>query len=190
MVKYVAWLVVVQSAGRQPPHRWRTAVVREHTFYSFIACSTMRIKKHLLAFAVVPVMGLGLLGVSSASAHGFGWGGMRNATPQEIATNQQAMFEDQATLLGISTDDLKQKWSEGKDLRAIATELGISDEQFKEKMKAKHEAQVKSHVQALVEQGIITQAQADARLAALQTRMQHAPKGRGGMRGMHPGGPF
>lgn len=157
--------------------------------YSITAFETMSMRKRILAIATLPVIGLGVLGANMASAHG--WGPfMGTATPEEIATHQQSMFQEQATLLGISADDLKQKWAEGKDLREIAADLGISDEQLKEKMKSVHQERMRTHLQALVDKGVITQAQADQRLAAVQVRLKDGSRGRGGMRGMHPGGPF
>ena len=66
-------------------------------------------KRSYLAYIVAPLAGLGLLaGAQVASAHGFfGLFGNRSATPQQIAANQQTAFQNEASLLGISLDDVK-----------------------------------------------------------------------------------
>lgn len=133
-----------------------------------------QIKKKLLFYALVPVLGLGLFGASIASAHGLFWSG---ASAEEISTRQQAMFESQAKILGISVDQYKTYWSEGKNLREIASELGISDEQLQTNMKNAANERMKSHMQALVDKGVITQAQADSRLKFMETRVESGKKG-------------
>jgi TRAP-type uncharacterized transport system substrate-binding protein len=92
------------------------------------------------------------------------------ATPEEIATRQQEMFQKQADLLGISVDKVKEGWVNGKDIMTIATENGITKEQLKQKMKDAQAAAHKSELQALVAKGVITQAQADQRLKVLQDK--------------------
>ena len=144
-------------------------------------------KRKIMAYAVAPaVLGFGLLGANIASAHGL-FAGFNNLTPIEIATKQSALFQNEATLLGISIDKVKEGWSQGKTLQQIAADNGVTADQLKQKMQDNRAAQMKSALQTLVSQGVITQAQADARLAFMQTRMQNASKGNGrghGMRGM------
>lgn len=150
----------------------------------------MFMKKSLLAYALVPAIGLGAIGVGFASAHGpmFGAG----ATPDEIATRQTEMFTTHATLLGVSVDEVKQAWAEGKTMREFAAAKGITDEQLKEKMQTARKAQMETHMSALVAKGVITQAQADQHKAAMEKRMtegggKKGEKGRGGFGG-HRGG--
>lgn len=129
-------------------------------------------------------MSLVALGAVSASAMGFG--GMSNLTPDEIATKQSTMFQEQATLIGATVDEVKTAWAEGKDLRTLAKEKGLTDEQLKAKMTAKRDEQMKSMLTSLVTKGVITQAQADKRLATMLA--QKANKKEGGKRGgMHGG---
>lgn len=139
-------------------------------------------KKKLALFALAPLLGLGLLGAGTASA--YGWSFLNSANPEEIASRQQAMFENQAKILGISADQYKTYWAEGKNLREIASELGISDEQLQTNMKNAGRQQMKTHMQALVDKGVITQAQADNRLEFMETRINSHMGGRmGGMMG-------
>lgn len=141
-------------------------------------------KKKMIAYASLPVLGLSLLGAGTASAHGM-FGGFGSRTPEEIATAQKTMFEEQSKLLGVSVDELKEGWAEGKSLKDIATAKGITDEQLQAKFKEVKIQKMKSNLQALVDKGVITQAQADKRSQVMQTRLESA-KGRMG-KGMHHG---
>ncbi|OGL89003.1 hypothetical protein A3I42_04720 [Candidatus Uhrbacteria bacterium RIFCSPLOWO2_02_FULL_49_11] len=139
-------------------------------------------KKKNIMYALVPVIALGMiLGVQAVSAHGW-FGMMGNATPAEIATRQQSMFQQQADLLEVSVDDVKDAWAQGKTMRELAQEKGITDAQLQEKMKAQRETQMKAHLQALLNQGVITQAQADQRTAWMSQQAANGIKGFG-MRG-------
>lgn len=128
-------------------------------------------------------MGAALLSMAPLSAaHAFDG---RKPTADEIATRQNAQFQREAELLGLSVDVIKAGWAEGKNIAAIAAEHGITQDQLKQKIKDAETAEMKAHMQALVDKGVITQAQADQRLAAMQTKLagkrQHGPgMGRGG----------
>ena len=78
---------------------------------------------------------------------------------------------------GISIDEVKAAWAAGKDLVELAEEHGISKEQLKTKMEEARKAHMKSQLQALVEKGVITQDQADARLESLEA--EHDKRGMG-----------
>ena len=142
-------------------------------------------KKKLLAYAVLPALALTLVGVGTASAHGFGFGGIfgKSAPPEEIATRQQEMFSQQAAMLGVSADVIKQSWADGKTLQEIAAANGISEADLQAKMKDAARQKMTEHMQALVSGGVVTQAQADARLKFMQSQMDSGKMGRhkGGM---------
>ena len=132
-------------------------------------------KQKIFVYFVPAVLGFSLLGSGIASAHGFMGRGMGvvNLTPEEIANRQTAMFENQAKLLGVSVETIKNGWAAGKSFQEIATENNITVEQLKEKMKTAHLEQMKTHMNALVSKGVITQAQADQRLSVVQTMLQN-----------------
>lgn len=132
--------------------------------------------KKLFTYALLPMLGLGILGAGTASAHGFF---MMNAAPEEIASRQQAMFEANAKLLGVSVDDVKNAWASGKTLRELAEEKGITEEQLKQKVKDARLLELKSQLQTLVEKGVITQAQADQRLQVMQKNVSDGKRHRG-----------
>lgn len=137
-------------------------------------------KKYLLipAFAV-----LALLGGGAALAQG-GMGGMFLGDPTVAAQRFDSQMSEHASLLGISVDEMKNYWSQGKNLEEIAKEKGISDTDLQAKMKAARQEQMKQFLQTLVTQGKITQAQADARLKFMNENQGKHPQMKGGMRGM------
>ena len=141
-------------------------------------------KKKIFSYAVLPVMAFALLGVSQASAHG--WFGMgSSATPEQTAQRQNDMFQQQANLLGASVDEVKNAWAQGKTMQQLATEKGISAEQLQQKMQDAAKAKMKEHLQTLVSQGVITQAQADQRQTFMEQKMQNGKFG--GKHGMMMG---
>jgi hypothetical protein len=94
------------------------------------------------------------------------------------------MFERQAQILGLGVDEVKNAWAEGKTMRQIIEEKGISLDQIQARMKEARLAELKSNLQTLVGKGVITQVQADKRLAAVQSAAQN---GFGSMRRMGGG---
>lgn len=143
-------------------------------------------KKKMLAYAFLPVLGLSLVGVNAASAHGM-FGGLGSATPEEIATRHTKMFEQEANILGLSVDEVKAAWAEGKNLQELAKEKGIKQEDIQARMKAAALERMKDQLSALVDKGVITQAQADKRLEVMQNKMQNV---KGKMKVKHRGMKF
>lgn len=138
-------------------------------------------RKYLTYAGILPVVTLGIIGAGVASAHG-GWfgGGINKATPEEISSRFNTMFQKEADLLGISVEDVKNAWASGKTLSDLAKEKGISLQDLQNRMKEAAKANMKTEIQALVDRGIITQAQADARLKFMETKVDsHMMKGFG-----------
>lgn len=136
--------------------------------------------KHKVLLSFIPALGLvGVLGASAA--YGRGFGGFRNLTPDEIVSQQQTMFQKEAGILGIGVDDVKNAWAEGKTLWQIAEEKGISQEQLNARIKESQIKELKLRLQTLADKGVISQAQADKRLQAMQKKIDNK-KSRGGMR--------
>lgn len=122
-----------------------------------------------------------------ASAHGFGMMGGPWLTADERVKAQTEIFQRHAEMLGITVEEAKQYWAEGKTVLEIAQAKGISQEQLRDKMKAYQKARQKERLQELVSAGVITQAQADARLAAIESRVAQFGLGKLGGRGGHRG---
>jgi hypothetical protein len=122
--------------------------------------------KKILLYGIIPaaMVGFGAAGISLVSAHGFGLGfGENNLTADQIAERQTEMFQKEADILGVSVEEVKSAWAEGKNMRQLAEEKGLT-EQIQEKIKTEREAQMKNRLQTLVDKGVITQAQADQRI--------------------------
>lgn len=128
----------------------------------------MKYKKTL--YAALPMLGIGVVlgGMSIASAHGF------PNRPFGQKGDPTVMFQNDAALLGVSVDEVKNAWAEGKDIRTLAKEKGITEEALRAKMKATEEARMKEHLASLVSSGKMTQAEADTMLAEHKNREAEA----------------
>ena len=137
-----------------------------------------KFNKSVLAYAILPVLGaFALVGVNNASADnglsGIGWFKLgfnlfSLFTPQQIAAQQQAMFQFQATVASASLDEVKNAWVEGKSIEKLAREKGVTNAKIKVRMMEAQLAKFKLFLQTLVSQNVITQVQADKRLALFQ----------------------
>lgn len=142
-------------------------------------------KKRFIVYSVLPVLGLALLlGVGNPAKAFFDGFGV-SASPDQIATRQQAMFQNEADILGVSVDEIKNAWAEGKTMQQLIKEKGLTQDQVQARMKEAQTKQLKVQMQALVDKGVITQAQADKRLQVMQTQSNKIGKigKRGGMMG-------
>lgn len=135
-------------------------------------------KKYI--YAAIPAVSIALAAALPAAAHGpMGMGFFGKGSPEQFATTQQTRFTEEANLLGVSVDVVKEAWAQGKNLFALATERGITKEQLQEKMKTLRTTQMKEHMQTLVSKGVITQAQADSRLKVMETATGKMKQGKG-----------
>lgn len=142
----------------------------------------MQLKKKYLAYAILPVLALVLIGATTAEAHGFreglggviGWFGLpANPLPAEqTAQIQQQMFESKAQILGISVDEVKAAWAQGKSPKEVIEEKGLNQKEIQARAREAVKQRMAEHLQILVQQGVITQAQAEARLEFLQDRLE------------------
>ncbi len=142
-------------------------------------------KKILLivpAIAIAAVLTAGI--VQAYSGFGFGHKNIDSAT---AAQNFENKLSQEADLLGITVEEMKTFWSQGKSIKDIANEKGITQDQLKAKMQAQRATEQKQWLQNLVDQGKLTQAQADSRLQTMQTKaasMKDKKANRRGFRSM------
>jgi hypothetical protein len=141
-------------------------------------------KNKLLKYSL-PALALALL-IGAGSAEAFGGGMNKNATPEQVATMHTQMFAEQAKLIGATVDEVKTAWANGTSFKELAKQKGITEDVLKAKMKAAHQAEMKARLQTLVDKGVITQAQADTRIATMQ-KMSDKVKGKKGKGGMGHG---
>jgi len=138
-------------------------------------------------YFLIPAIALvAILGASAAYAYGGPGFFMAKTDPVTMANNWEAKIQQEANLLGISLDEMKTDWAAGKTILDIAKEKGISQADLRTRQKNAQLDQMKQWLQALVSQGKITQAQADARLKAIQAKSASGGKvfGRHGLRMM------
>jgi hypothetical protein len=154
--------------------------------YSLKRHNTMK-RSHKIIAAAASTLALALAIPAIASAHGFGMMGGFGLTAEERVKAQTEIFQRHAEMLGITVDEAKQYWAEGKNVLEIAEAKGITQEQLREKMQAYRKQEQKERFHELVSAGVITQAQADARIATMESRSVQLGSGkgsRGGHRGM------
>lgn len=139
-------------------------------------------KTTLTKRALLGIATIAAAGALSASAMGMpGMSGMMsNLSSDEIASKHAEMFQKQVVLIGATSDEVKAAWAEGKDFVTLAKEKGVTEEQLKTKMKAERDTQMKTQLQNLVTKGVITQAQADKRLATMQSKFANKKEGKRG----------
>lgn len=123
-------------------------------------------KKKILTYGSMLAIAL-FFGVGVSQTNAF-WGGSRISLDERVAM-QQTMFDEQAKLLGLTVDEVKSAWANGQNIWELAKSKGITEEDLKAKMLALKETKIQEELKALVAKGVITQAQADARLNHMQT---------------------
>ncbi len=91
--------------------------------------------------------------------------GMRGKGGKGMYKDNGQMLANAATILGTTKEALQAQITTGKDLKEIVAAAGISETDFRTKMDALRQAEVKTRFAAEVAAGTLTQAQADQRLA-------------------------
>lgn len=134
-----------------------------------------KLKKYSI-YTSLPIAALALFISQSVSAHGWSWS--KNLDPQKVAQRQQEMFQEQANLLGTSVEKVKDSWAKGQTLADLAEEIGVSETDLQAKIKANRLAEMKSHLQSLVNQGVITQTQADQRYEFMSNKISNKAPGK------------
>ena len=113
-------------------------------------------KAYIMIAAVVLVASATGIAVANIGNNGF-------FNPEK----HQVMLEKKAEMLGIDIDALQAKMQEGQTLRDIFENEGVTKEEFM----AKKLEWMEQKLAAAVEDGRMTQEQADAKLASIQERM-------------------
>ena len=113
---------------------------------------------------------------------GRGNGIHKNLTDAERAAHRDQMDTQAASLLGISKTDLQAKLTAGIKMSDIVKASGISETDFRTKMDAVRQADMKTRLAADVASGKITQAQADQMITNMKNHtgmgMGHGKGGR------------
>ena len=80
--------------------------------------------------------------------------------------NQEKMIESRVEMLGLDLEEVRTKLSEGKTMREIISEAGITKEEMVENRKAL----MIEHINEFLADGKITQEEADKRLQWIEER--------------------
>lgn len=135
--------------------------------------------KKIFVYSMLGIGLFGLLGVGVASADGL-WGYGRMSA-EDMSQRFEEMTREKSGMLGVSPEQYKQSWAEGKNFREMAEEQGISQEEIRQRMQETRQVRMEQRLQALVEEGVISQEQAQERINYMQEHMgQRAGDGRGG----------
>ena len=131
--------------------------------------------KKIVLYSLIVASVLGIVATGISSAHG--WFG--NLSPEDLVAKFETMFQKKAEILGISVEDYKDGWAEGKTLKEIVEEQGITQEQFQERMIQEKEELMIEKLNTLVENRVITQEQADQKLSFMQEKFENMWSGEG-----------
>lgn len=136
---------------------------------------------------IAALLVVGVVGATSVYAqepanvfqHGRGPGGGRGPGLGD------AELEAAAEVLGMTTDEIESAFQEGKTLLDLADEADVDIEEVHAAIQAVHVAQARERIAQAVEDGTMTQAQADWMLDGLDNgyMMGGGPGGFGGPRG-------
>jgi hypothetical protein len=102
----------------------------------------------------------------------------------DLGANLNQRFTTEASILGVTVDEVKDAWANGKNIFDLAKEKGIATSTLQAKMEAAREAEIKTRMDALVANGTITRAQADKRIATMKAKMTDKTKKRMQRHGM------
>lgn len=129
--------------------------MKQKTFSAYVAPS-------LAAFSI-------LVSISVGSVYA------QSQTPDTTAQRLQQKFEYQSKLLVLPVEEIKNAWSEGKNVMTLAKEKGITKEQIQQRMRDAQIQAKKDRINTLISKGIISQVQADKRNAFEQNKKQKKP---------------
>ena len=105
---------------------------------------------------ILPLLALTILftadSVSAFDGKGFFKAGDDIVTQTK---NWEEKIAQNAKIIGVSEDEVKAAWAEGKSLRDLTKEKGISEEEMRTKMQTQRQEQQKTFLQNLVSQGKI-----------------------------------
>ena len=153
-------------------------------------------KKYLIVIGglLAALLVVGVVGATSAFAQGPdnpGFGMMGNGRGPGEGRGfgiGDAELEAAAGVLGMTTDEVKAAFEDGKTLLDLADEAGVDIEDVHAAIQAVHETEMRERIAQEVADGTITQAQADWMLEGIDSGYMLGKGGPGGF-GRGNGGP-
>lgn len=114
--------------------------------------------KRKAIFGITAILTLALAGIGIASAHGPGFGfGPGN-------------MDENGEIFGIPQAEFQSLLKEGKTIKEIAESQGIDLEQWREERFQERKELMEKRTQALIDAGLMTQEEADARTQWMEER--------------------
>lgn len=159
---------------------------------------------HTKQFALlgIPLLALGLAGTAFASS-GFGPNlgekvdicplsqeerdALRAEHETMRAEHQAERVSDIATITGIPESVIEEAFETRTPMHELFDEYGVDGDEVRDELRAQREGRMKTHMAELVAEGIITQEEADERLAHLEERGVGGPHHGGFGNGPHDG---
>lgn len=153
-------------------------------------------KKYLILIGglLAALLVVGVIGATSAFAQGpdgRGFGNMMNGSGP-FDGRGFGLGDDElaaaANALGMTTDEVQSALQDGKTLQDLATEAGVDIADVQSAIQVAHQTEMRNRIAQAVEDGTMTQAQADWMLQGMNNGyMMGGPGGfgRGGLGGMH-----
>jgi hypothetical protein len=123
--------------------------------------------KKVLVFSLAVLTIFTAIGISSVDARGFSQNNL-GFNSDQMTERRVQMIENNAELLGITVEQLENYHAEGKYMFEIAEELGLDVDNLREKIESNRQNRMKERLQDLVDDGKITQEQANERLESMQ----------------------
>ena len=153
-------------------------------------------KKYLIVIGglLAALLVVGVVGATSAFAQGPdnpGFGMMMNGRGPGEGRGfgfGDAELEAAAGVLGMTADEVKAAFEDGKTLQDLADEANVDIEDVHDAIQAVHETEMRERIAQSVEDGNMTQAQADWMLQGLDNGYMMGKGGPGGF-GRGNGGP-
>ncbi|MCK5044872.1 hypothetical protein KAR26_04070 [Candidatus Parcubacteria bacterium] len=105
-----------------------------------------------------------------------------------METHHANMFEERASVLGLSAEELKAELAEDKTCPEIAGEQGIDPEELRQQMGELKLEHLQNRLDQMVTDGKITQEQADEKMANIKEQPKGEPSRLGNFHGK--GGKF
>ena len=116
-------------------------------------------------FLIVSLLAIGIFGFVGANVASA-------ITPEQTAEKQNFMFEHKAEVFGISVEQAKEYWAEKGSMWKMTAEMGIDKAEMRERIKENREARMQEHMQAMIDDGVMTQEQVDQRLQEIEARVE------------------
>lgn len=126
--------------------------------------------KTTLIYTLALVGVIAVVGVSTTLGYGF----LKNGSGfKGHGIKSEKSLEDKAEFFGLSVDELQSRLDEGKTFQDIIEEQGLDKDELLAEFKEQKKARMEAYLNELVEDGELTQEEADERLSQFQEKFDN-----------------